>query len=161
MAYTIGRDIVFAAGQYAPGTMRGKKLLAHEMTHVLQQSTNAAPSQIQFGGRDSDQYEREADAIAAQVVSTPSQARGLAVAPRIASDTPARLMRAPEVDLTLHHGSIPKQLLDAIKKYWCTPAGKDKVREMYLNTALTRQGSKIEPGFVSRRKHRVWPPSSG
>jgi hypothetical protein len=32
------------------------------------------------------------------------------------------------------------------------------VRDMYLETALTRQGSKkIEPGFVSRREHRVWP----
>jgi GH24 family phage-related lysozyme (muramidase) len=96
LAYTVGRDIVFAAGQYAPGTMSGKKLLAHELTHVLQQSTGASPPQIQFGGKDSDQYESEADAIAAQVVSMNPHARGLAAAPRITSDTPARLMRAPD-----------------------------------------------------------------
>jgi hypothetical protein len=36
-AFTLGRDIVFGAGQYAPGTNSGKKLLAHELTHVLQQ----------------------------------------------------------------------------------------------------------------------------
>ncbi|HWO03106.1 MAG TPA: DUF4157 domain-containing protein [Blastocatellia bacterium] len=36
-AYTIGRDIVFASGEYAPATMRGKRLLAHELAHVVQQ----------------------------------------------------------------------------------------------------------------------------
>jgi len=37
-AFTLGRDVVFGAGQYAPETMRGKRLLAHELTHVMQQS---------------------------------------------------------------------------------------------------------------------------
>lgn len=37
-AYTLGRDIVFGAGEYAPGTDRGRRLLAHELTHVLQQA---------------------------------------------------------------------------------------------------------------------------
>jgi outer membrane protein OmpA-like peptidoglycan-associated protein len=38
LAYTVGRDVVFAAGQYAAQTTGGKKLLAHELTHVVQQS---------------------------------------------------------------------------------------------------------------------------
>jgi len=37
LAYTKGHDIVFGAGQYAPGTMHGDRLLAHELTHVMQQ----------------------------------------------------------------------------------------------------------------------------
>lgn len=37
-AYTSGRDIVFGPGQYAPETNHGKKLLAHELAHVVQQS---------------------------------------------------------------------------------------------------------------------------
>jgi Domain of unknown function (DUF4157) len=36
-AFTIGRDVVFGAGQYAPGTRVGQHLLAHELTHVVQQ----------------------------------------------------------------------------------------------------------------------------
>lgn len=36
-AYTLGRDIVFAAGEYAPTTPEGGRLLAHELTHVVQQ----------------------------------------------------------------------------------------------------------------------------
>ncbi len=43
-AYTVGHDIVFDAGRYAPGTQEGRKLLAHELTHVVQQSTPVASS---------------------------------------------------------------------------------------------------------------------
>ena len=37
LAYTVGRDVVFSTGQYAPGTMSGRRLLGHELTHVMQQ----------------------------------------------------------------------------------------------------------------------------
>ena len=40
LAYTVGRDVVFGTGQYAPHTSEGRRLLAHELTHVLQQSTS-------------------------------------------------------------------------------------------------------------------------
>ena len=36
-AYTVGHDIVFGAGQFAPGTLEGRRLIAHELTHVVQQ----------------------------------------------------------------------------------------------------------------------------
>ncbi|MBE7169311.1 MAG: DUF4157 domain-containing protein [Williamsia sp.] len=39
-AYTHDHHVVFGAGQYQPGTNEGKKLLAHELTHVVQQNTN-------------------------------------------------------------------------------------------------------------------------
>jgi hypothetical protein len=35
-AFTVGSDVVFGAGQYAPGTTAGRRLLAHELTHVAQ-----------------------------------------------------------------------------------------------------------------------------
>jgi hypothetical protein len=41
-AYTAGDSIVFNAGQFAPGTREGQTLLAHELTHVVQQSGGAA-----------------------------------------------------------------------------------------------------------------------
>jgi hypothetical protein len=37
-AYTTGRDIVFGADRFAPGTTEGRRLIAHELTHVVQQS---------------------------------------------------------------------------------------------------------------------------
>lgn len=37
-AFTMGNDIYFGSGEYAPGTSTGDKLLAHELTHTIQQS---------------------------------------------------------------------------------------------------------------------------
>jgi len=47
VADTSGRDVVFGAGQYAPGTASGRRLLAHEMAHVVQQSDGATRIQRQ------------------------------------------------------------------------------------------------------------------
>jgi outer membrane protein OmpA-like peptidoglycan-associated protein len=49
LAFTTGRDIVFGAGQYRPGEHAGRHLMAHELTHVVQQSgtQGRAPSPIQ------------------------------------------------------------------------------------------------------------------
>jgi len=44
MAYTVGNDIVFGAGQYAPETTYGQKVLAHELAHVVQRSSVAPDS---------------------------------------------------------------------------------------------------------------------
>ena len=43
-AYTVGHNIVFGTGQYAPGAQEGRRLLAHELTHVVQQGASCAPS---------------------------------------------------------------------------------------------------------------------
>lgn len=37
LAYTVGHDLVFGAGRYAPKAGQGKRLMAHELTHVIQQ----------------------------------------------------------------------------------------------------------------------------
>jgi outer membrane protein OmpA-like peptidoglycan-associated protein len=49
LAFTTGRDIVFGAGQYRPGDDAGRRLMAHELTHVVQQSgtLGRAPALIQ------------------------------------------------------------------------------------------------------------------
>jgi hypothetical protein len=47
LAYTVEKDVVFGAGQYEPETNEGRRLLAHELTHVVQQ---AVPQQIRANG---------------------------------------------------------------------------------------------------------------
>ena len=42
-AYTLGSDIVFASGRYAPHTTSGRRLIAHEIAHVVQQGGPEAP----------------------------------------------------------------------------------------------------------------------
>jgi len=42
-AYTVGQNIVFGAGRFAPGTHEGRRLIAHELTHVVQQRSGGEP----------------------------------------------------------------------------------------------------------------------
>lgn len=46
-AFTLGRDIVFGSREYAPGTTAGRRLLAHELTHVVQQNTSSERGVVQ------------------------------------------------------------------------------------------------------------------
>jgi len=47
LAYTAGRHVVFGAGQFAPETEPGRRLLAHELTHVVQQSSGTIRRSLQ------------------------------------------------------------------------------------------------------------------
>lgn len=65
LAYTVGRDVVFGAGQYAPRTGAGRRLMAHELTHVVQQGGLVrAPQTKLTESKPGDASEREADRIA-------------------------------------------------------------------------------------------------
>jgi hypothetical protein len=43
LAYTVGDSIVFSSSSYAPQSTEGRRLLAHELAHVVQQSAAPAP----------------------------------------------------------------------------------------------------------------------
>lgn len=68
-AYTVGRDVVFGAMQYAPQTPAGKSLLAHELAHVAQQrSADRLPADLAVGPAN-DVHEHAADRQARSVVA--------------------------------------------------------------------------------------------
>lgn len=70
LAYTIGRDIFFGEGQYRPQTQDGRQLVAHELTHVVQQG--GQPMATQAGLRVSepgDRFEQEADRVANAIMA--------------------------------------------------------------------------------------------
>lgn len=79
-AFTVGNNIFFAAGRYDPQSATGQKLLAHELTHVVQQGGGAAAAQpkLELGGPDTP-AEREADHVAETFAS------GLAAGPILRS----------------------------------------------------------------------------
>lgn len=79
LAYTVGRNIVFAAGQYAPGTAAGKRLLAHELTHVAQQGDASPGGSLRIGAAN-DPAEREAHEVAS---SLSDESSGGASRPRV------------------------------------------------------------------------------
>jgi len=78
LAYTSGSDIVFSATQYQPACNSGRSLLAHELTHVIQQTQSSSakplstlpPSRaIAAVNRPGDAFECEADHVARQLVA--------------------------------------------------------------------------------------------
>jgi hypothetical protein len=70
LAYTVGRDVVFGRGQYAPQSNQGRRLLAHELTHVLQQSPAYSKSQLATRvSHPSDAAEVEADKVAWEITN--------------------------------------------------------------------------------------------
>ncbi|MGH8933379.1 MAG: DUF4157 domain-containing protein [Egibacteraceae bacterium] len=77
-AYTAGADVVFQRDHYAPGTDAGKRTLAHELTHVLQQRAGPVAGTPAPGGinlsHPSDPFEQAATTTAARVMSTPAGA---------------------------------------------------------------------------------------
>jgi hypothetical protein len=89
LAYTVGRDVVFGAGQFRPESETGRRLLAHELVHTIQQrdSENGAP--LSIVGPD-DHSEREADEAASAVVSggrfLPNEKRDAALARKATSE---------------------------------------------------------------------------
>ena len=77
-AYTAGEDVVFDRGQYAPATRAGRRLIAHELAHVVQQSRGGAGANA----------ESRARAAAAQV------ARGEPLSPELIGGAPVGIQTA-------------------------------------------------------------------
>jgi hypothetical protein len=91
-AYTVGNDVVFQSGKYEPQTQSGQRMLAHELTHVVQQRSGPVDGTPAPGGikisHPSDSFERAAESSADRVMS------GAAPAPVAAA--PASVQREGE-----------------------------------------------------------------
>ncbi len=80
LAYTVGTNVVFGSGQYAPNTRSGQRLLAHELTHVVQQQNTSQPSFGPLVIGDVDTHEEQAAERAADSIFQPVARRmGLGV----------------------------------------------------------------------------------
>jgi len=84
-AYTVGNDVVFQSGKYEPESDSGKRTLAHELTHVVQQRSGPvagtpAPGGIQIS-HPSDRFEQAAEGSADRVMSSASAAAPVGAAP--------------------------------------------------------------------------------
>ncbi|BBZ62445.1 eCIS core domain-containing protein [Mycolicibacterium monacense] len=78
-AYTVGSNIVFQRDRYDPGSDSGKHMLAHELTHVVQQRSGPVDGTEAGGGvkvsDPSDRFERDAVANADRLMAAPAPAR--------------------------------------------------------------------------------------
>lgn len=107
LAYTVGRDIVFGQGQYTPQTVQGQRLLAHELTHVLQQSL-----QIFHAGNSAE--------LAAEKEATQNAQRVLK------ADSKVVQIHAPAVGLQRQQSSKDQTTLDQTAEQIIAIAQNDK-----------------------------------
>ena len=125
-AYTVGQNVVFGAGQYTLDTTIGKKLLAHELTHTIQQGNQnpAYQSELQIGST-SDPAEAVADKMGHAIATSEMAPTTLPFTPSpVASSAPVlqrdplpdipdlRLRPSPEIARTMGMGLLDNFALD-------------------------------------------------
>jgi Domain of unknown function (DUF4157) len=103
-AYTVGSNVVFQRDKYDPSSDDGKTMLAHELTHVVQQRSGPVDGSPAGGGINvsdpSDRFEREAASNAERVMSAPAPVPAAPASPavqRVEDDAaPVQRAEAPE-----------------------------------------------------------------
>lgn len=90
-AFATGQDVFFRANEYRPGTSGGRELLAHELTHVVQQTGGRQVQTKLAVSQPGDRFEQEADQVARAVARSEQQFAQTGPQGGVAS-------RQPEVD---------------------------------------------------------------
>lgn len=91
LAYTVGHQVVFGVDQYAPQSIRGQKLIAHELAHTIQQGDHFSEPEVSRANEADDAAEIEADRASEEALSR----RAVTVEP----DSPKVLARQVDPDL--------------------------------------------------------------
>lgn len=97
-AYTVGRDVVFGAGKYEPSTSSGRRLLAHELAHVVQQGANPY-TPMASDGFSTPVVEIEAEGAAQAVSSGQPVPRLNSSGPSVAREGDGKVRPGPPTDL--------------------------------------------------------------
>lgn len=110
LAYTMGDEIVFGQGRYAPESAAGQRLLAHELTHVVQQhrssSDSGTPTRLEVS-EPQDTAEQEAKTVASQIgTGEPAHVQ--------AAPTAAIARQDDEESLQCVDESIPEAVLQSV-----------------------------------------------
>ncbi len=162
-AYTVGRNLVFGAGQYAPATLTGQRLLAHELAHTVQQQGGPNPAPIP-GSAAEIEADRISQAIAAGAVRAAPRVR---TAPGLARQLEARNARElSDAELQREHEQVRRWLLEhsmiesdyaAASRYF--NALEDEVRRRGAGSGVTPAaqpvavapggGASVSPGSVN------------
>ena len=143
-AYTVGRDIIFAAGRYAPGTPAGRLLLAHELSHVIQQwrgqlsPERSGPASAEA---DADQAGRQA-AVGQRAVVTEVTGTGMARQPATATRVPEQIENLQDEELELEYENVRVWLLDP-KNAGDPAAEKRKAYLAQLESVLTARNPQL------------------
>lgn len=140
LAYTVGRDVVFGGGQFSPRTSAGLGLIAHELAHVVQQTSG--PAQVSRGlaiDSRTDTHEREADRISDAIV------RRRSIPARSWHPSPPMVARRPDGprDAT---AAERRDIVYAAARFLDTMASQiEDLRRVAARALATTQGSAAAP----------------
>ncbi len=120
-AFTTGQDVFFKQGAYNPGSSDGKELIAHELTHVVQQNTG----RVGGGGGGmtvrpaGDAFEQEADAVAKAMTSGSSAtAEGGVQRQEIPEEEePVQMQELPEEEEEVQMQEMPEEEEEVAQKH--------------------------------------------
>ena len=163
-AYTSGRDIVFARGRYDPASAAGRHLLAHELTHVVQQRSallaNAPDGHADPAEREAEHNaERLHKAEPLQALErAPADARQPADTSTVTVDAPTG---PPGCTLDQHHAIEPavrgaqdrlQRTMDRLDAYIAAPAD---AANQAVAAALTRHFRRADAALATTVRQRI------
>lgn len=111
LAYTVGNNIIFGSGQMQPESAEGRRLLAHELTHTLQQRPTSLTGNLRLARQDAGGTDAGApDALPTGSSGAPPASGDAPTAPTPAApSTPARAIHLLRVEvLPAHQGHFPR-----------------------------------------------------
>ncbi len=129
-AFTIGQDVFFGANKYDPTTSKGMALIAHESTHVLQQTGAKGNVARFFSQRGGDDMEQEAQATAQLVLSDLGKRESLYV---------TEFIRNYSTESGEHVTPLDRSRLDRISLQALKHAQKELRKRPSLNIPTTRE----------------------
>src|SRR3989454_1372591 len=139
-AYTVGTDVVFQSGKYAPESDSGKRMLAHELTHVVQQRSGPVAGTPAEGGikisHPSDRFEQAAESSADRVMS--AQPAG----PAAASPAPASVQRQDDEEDDAVQGTFVQRQADE---------EEDAVQGTFVQREADEEEDAVQGTFVQRQ----------
>jgi hypothetical protein len=148
-AFSVGREVIFGKGNYAPDTVEGRRLLAHELTHVLQQAGGTGPGAApDKSPRPERQSEQEADRISQSVADTTAAQAApvqLSAAPVGIQRKPKKVLSDAELEEKSKDPAFKQQLDSAIageKKR--TSAKGSELRAKYTREAESQPSGKAD-----------------
>ncbi|GLH74136.1 hypothetical protein GETHLI_26380 [Geothrix limicola] len=132
-AYTVGRHIVFGPGGFSPASPGGRELLAHELTHVVQQGPGRdLEAGAELSVDPSPAAEQEAQAVSARIMS-PEAASPAAVRP-----SPAGIQRMPlALQRSLGDGECTSKGVPCATGDACAKPDKEPAAALGQSTAWT------------------------
>jgi outer membrane protein OmpA-like peptidoglycan-associated protein len=146
-AYTSGQDVVFAEGRYAPGTAAGKKLIAHELTHVVQQTAEHPLSQSGEGKSSSAELEATTNSVKA-VSGLPAH-----VSHQV-SPSSVQMQKKDDPDM-VSLPSLEDRLLDDASPYMASMLGSLTIEQFGLGKADIPRKDELELRRTAQRINKL------